>query len=325
MKSLQEDIKTQDYKKVYLLFGDESYLKQQYKHRMRKALLPEDDTMNISFFEGKKTDPKAVIDLAETMPFFAERRVIILEDTGFFKNQCEKLPEYMAELPDYICILFVETEVDKRSKMYKAVKKYGRVVEFATQDGNTLMRWVLGMMKKENKKITQKDMELFLTMTGSDMGNIERELEKLLCYTMGRDVITAQDIEAVCTAQITNHIFDMIKAVTEKNQKKALDLYYDLLSLKEPPMRILFLLARQYNLIMQVKELSAQGYDQAGIAKKTGLQNFVVRNYAAYARKYSTEELRETVEICVDTEEKVKTGKMGDVMSVELLLIQFSK
>lgn len=180
------------------------------------------------------------------------------------------------------------------------------------------------MMKREGKKITQGDMELFLTKTGTDMGNIEKELEKLLCYTMGRDVITAGDIEAVCTTQITNHIFDMIKAVTEKRQKRALDLYYDLLSLKEPPMRILFLLARQFNLIMQVKELSKEGYDQSAIAKRTGLQPFVVRNYAGYANRYSTEDLRATVEECVQTEAKVKTGYMNDVMSVELLLVKFS-
>lgn len=230
----------------------------------------------------------------------------------------------MGELPEYLCMIFVESEVDKRSRMYKAVKKYGRVVEFSGQDSNTLMRWVLGMMKKEGKNITQRDMELFLVKTGTDMGNIERELEKLLCYTMGRDVITARDIEAVCTTQISNHIFDMIKAVAEKNQKKALDLYYDLLTLKEPPMRILFLLARQFNLIMQVKELSKEGHDQNTIAKRTGLQPFVVRNYSGYARRYSTEELRSSVEECVEMESKVKTGQMTDVMSVELLLVKFS-
>ena len=208
--------------------------------------------------------------------------------------------------------------------MYKAVKKQGRIVEFGIQDSKTLMRWVLGILKKEGKNITQKDMELFLSKTGSDMGNIEREAEKLLCYTMDRDVITADDIEAICTTQTTNKIFDMIRAVTEKNQKKALDLYYDLLSLKEPPMRILFLLARQFNLILQVKELQNQGYDNQGIGKKTGLQHFVVRNYLSYARQYTSEQLRSTVEECVKAEEDVKTGRIGDVMSVELLLVKFS-
>lgn len=280
--------------------------------------------MNFSLFQGKKTEPKAVIDLAETMPFFAERRVIFLEDTGFFKNQCQDLPEYMASLPEYLCMVFVESEVDKRSRMYKAVKKYGRAVEFVRQDSSTLMRWVLGILKREGKKITQRDMELFLERTGTDMGNIENELEKLLSYTMGREVITASDIKEVCTMQITNHIFDMLRAVTEKKQKKALDLYYDLLALKEPPMRILFLLARQFNLILQVKELSGEGYDQSATAKRTGLQPFVVRNYMAYARKYGTQELRDMVQECVELETKVKTGQMTDALSVELLLVKFS-
>lgn len=324
MKSLQEDIKNQEFKRVYLLFGEEEYLKQQYKSRLKKALAPEEEDMNYSYFEGKKTEPREVIGLAETMPFFADRRVIFLEDTGFFKNQCQDLPEYLAELPDYLCMVFVEKEVDKRSRMYKAVKKYGRIVDFSVQDTETIMRWVLGILGREGKKITRREMELFLGKTGNDMGNIEKELEKLICYTMGREVITAEDIEAVCTVQISNHIFDMIRAVTEKKQKRALDLYYDLLALKEPPMRILFLLARQFNLIMQVKELSQAGYDQSRISKQTGLQPFVVRNYSAYARKYSTEALRSAVEECVRTEEKVKTGYMTDAMSVELLLVKFS-
>ena len=325
MKSLQEDIKNQDFKKVYLLCGEEDYLKKQYKEKLKNALVPDGDTMNFSIFEGKKTEPRAVIDLGETMPFFAERRVIFLEDTGFFKNQCQDLPEYLGELPEYLCMVFVESEVDKRSRMYKAVKKYGRIVEFGQQDSNTIMRWVLGILNREGRKITRSDMELFLTKTGTDMGNIERELEKLLCYTMGREVITKEDIEAVCTTQISNHIFDMIRAMTEKNQNKALELYYDLLALKEPPMRILVLIARQFNLIMQVKELAAEGHDQSSIRKKTGLQPFVVRNYMTYARKYTTEALREAVEECVSTEAKVKTGIMTDAMSVELLLVKFSR
>lgn len=324
MKSILEDIRNQDYKKVYLLYGDEAYLKQQYKHRLMDALVSSEDAMNVSRFEGKNIDVHALIDLAETMPFFSDRRVILLEHTGFFKNKAEELTEYMAGLPDYICMVFVEDEVDRRSRMYKAVQKYGRAVEFAVQDEKTLMTWILSILKKENKKITRPDMELFLEKTGTDMGNIEKELEKLLAYTMERDVITSADIEAVCSSQITNRIFDMIRAVTEKKQRQALDLYYDLLTLKEPPMRILFLIARQFHLLLQIRELSSEGCDQATIAKRTGLQSFVVRNYLPIARRYEKEALRQAVEDCVATEEAVKTGKLTDTLSVELLIVRFS-
>ena len=324
MKSIQEDIKTGNFKQSYLLFGEEAYLKQQYKEKLLNALNPDGDTMNFSRYEGKGIDVKQVIDLCETMPFFADRRIILLEDTGFFKNKCEELADYMKSLPEYLVLVFAESEVDKRSRMYKAVKSSGRVTEFAKQDEKTLMRWAAGILGKEGKKITQKDMELFLTKTGTDMGNIRMELEKLVAYTEGKDIVAAEDIEAVCVTQTTNKIFDMVRAVTEKNQKKALELYYDLLTLKEPPMRILFLLAKQFRQLLLTKKMAGEGASQNEIASRLGVPSFVVRNISACARSYTVEELERAVEDFVDAEEAVKTGRLGDVLSVELLIVKYS-
>lgn len=324
MKSIQEDIKTGNFKQSYLLFGEEAYLKQQYKEKLLNALNPDGDTMNFSRYEGKGIDVKQVIDLCETMPFFADRRIILLEDTGFFKNKCEELADYMKSLPDYLVLVFAESEVDKRSRMYKAVKSSGRVTEFAKQDEKTLMRWAAGILGKEGKKITQRDMELFLTKTGTDMGNIRMELEKLVAYTEGKDIVAAEDIEAVCVTQTTNKIFDMVRAVTEKNQKKALELYYDLLTLKEPPMRILFLLAKQFRQLLLTKKMAGEGASQNEIASRLGVPSFVVRNISVCARSYTVEELERAVEDFVDAEEAVKTGRLGDVLSVELLIVKYS-
>ena len=134
MKSLNEDLKTGQFKKVYLLYGEETYLKRQYRDKLRSAMLPLEDTMNYACYEGKNTDIKAVIDLAETLPFFAERRVIVLEDTGFFKNATPELAEYLKEMPETTAMIFVENEVDKRGKLYKAVQSQGRAVELSRQD-----------------------------------------------------------------------------------------------------------------------------------------------------------------------------------------------
>ena len=324
MKSIQEDIKTGNFKQSYLLFGEEAYLKHQYKEKLLNALNPDGDTMNFSRYEGKGVDVKQLIDLCETMPFFAERRIILLEDTGFFKNKCEELADYMKSLPDYLVLVFSESEVDKRSRMYKAVKSGGRVTEFAKQDEKTLTRWAAGILGKEGRKITQRDMELFLTKTGTDMGNIRMELEKLITYTEGQDIVSAEDIEAVCVTQTTNKIFDMVRAVTEKNQKRALELYYDLLTLKEPPMRILFLLAKQFRQLLLTKKMSGEGASQNEIATRLGVPSFVVRNISACARSYTVEELERAVEDFVDAEEAVKTGRLGDVLSVELLIVKYS-
>lgn len=324
MKNIQEDIKLGNFKSAYLLCGEEAYLKVQYKNKLLKALNPDDDTMNFNHYEGRNIDVKELIDLCETMPFFADRRVVLLEDTGFFKNKCDELADYMKELPDYLCLVFVEDEVDKRSKMYKAVKSCGRIGEFARQDEKTLMQWAAGILKREGKNITQRDMELLLTMTGIDMGNLRMELEKLITYTGDRNVVTRADIQEVCTTQTQNKIFDMVRAVTEKNQKRALDLYYDLLTLKEPPMRILFLLAKQFRQLLLVKEYTEEGVAQPEMASRLGVPSFVVRNIASCARSYRISELRQAVTDFVDAEEAVKTGRLQDVLSVELLIVKYS-
>ena len=325
MKTIDEDIRNGQYKTMYLLYGDEAYLKKQYKDKLIKALVAEGDTMNFSAYEGKGINPKELIDLAETLPFFAERRVILVENSGFFKNSCDDLAEYLLEPAVSTCFLFVEEEVDKRSKMYKAVAKAGKAVEFGTQNEELLTRWILSRLKKENKNITGNVMQLFISKTGTDMGNIDRELEKLLCYTMGRDVIKAEDVEAITTEQVTNKIFDMVNAIAEHEQKKALDFYYDLLTLKEPPMRILFLITRQFQILMSLKDMGSKGFDQSTIASKVGIPPFAVRKNQAQAKGFTTEQLKQAIRDGVELEESVKTGRMNDQMAVELFIVKYSK
>ena len=325
MKSLNEDLKTGKFKQIYLLFGQEAYLKKQYKERFIKAMVPEGDTMNYSSYEGKKTDIKEVIDLAETLPFFSERRLIVFEDTGFFKNGGNDLADYINDgMPDTTHFIFVENEVDKRSKLYKAVKAKGHIVELAAQDENTLRKWVSGLVRKEKKEMAQPDIAYFLNKVGTDMENITKELEKLFCYCLDRNVITREDVDAVCVTQITNHIFDMVNAVAEKDQRRALDLYYDLLALKEPPMRILSLMSKEYRDLYHVKELSRQGYARKEIASKAGLHPFVAGKYMDLAKRFQSGELRKVMEESADLEQRVKTGLMTDNLAVELFIVKQS-
>ena len=321
MKSLNEDIKTGVFKQIYLLYGEEAYLKKQYKLKLTKAMISEDDTVNYTYYEGKGINAAEVIDLAETLPFLAERRVMFFKDTGLFKAGGEKLAEYLANPNDTTFFVFTESEVDKRSKLYKAVQSKGYVAEFTVQDENTLKRWIAGILGKEGKKISENTAQLLLSKTGTDMENIQMELEKLICYCLDRDVVTAEDVEAVCTTRITNHIFDMVNAIAEKQPQKALQLYYDLLALKEPPMRVLFLIARQCNLLLQTKELKNRGHDNKTIASKIGVPPFAAGKYVAQASHFKTSVLKNAVKQCVETEEAVKSGRMNDMMSVEILIL----
>jgi DNA polymerase-3 subunit delta len=352
MKTIDNDIKTGQYKKVYLLYGEETYLLRQYRDKLKKALVPEDDTMNFSAFEGKDINQNEIIDLAETLPFFAERRVILIENSGLFllrrneeaadgdsgesgssdgkkakgadASSGDGLAGYIPSAPDSTIFLFVEEKADKRSKMYKAVAKAGSAVEFSTQNEETLQRWVLGRLKREGKGITQQAYRLFIQKTGTDMENIDREMEKLICYTLDRDTIEPADVEAVTTEQIQNKIFEMVDAISSRQQKKALDLYYDLLSLREPSMRILYLITRQFHILSIVKAMSNQGFGNRDIASKAGCPDWAVRKYQAQCRGYSLEQLRQAVADGTEYEEAVKTGQLNDQMAVELFIVQYS-
>lgn len=319
MQTLTQDMKEHSFKPVYLIYGEEVFLKNSYKNKM-KAAITDGDTVNLNQFEGKGIDIKELISLSDTMPFFAEKRLILIEDSGFFKSPAEELAAYLSQIPDTTCMIFVESEVDKRSKMFKKVKEIGYVCEMGRQDLGQLAKWAGTMLSREGKKITGNTMELFLSKTGDDMENIRMELEKLISYTLGRDIITAEDVETICTERITNKIFDMVTSIVNRQTRKAMDLYEDLLTLKEPPMRILFLIARQFNQLLQVKELMGKGMDKSGIASKLKIPPFAAGKIMPQARSFSREAILSYVNLCVDAEEAVKTGKLGDRLAVELLL-----
>ena len=325
MRTIDEDIKNQTFRTAYLLYGEEAYLKNQYKDKLKTALWQEGDTMNAAFYQGRSTNPKELIDLAETMPFFADHRLILVEDSGFFKSGAEDLAEYMEHIPQTTTFVFSETDVDKRSRMYKALKNNGRIVEFAAQNQELLTRWLLGRLRRENKNITKAAMQEFFDRVGLDMGTLDREMEKLICYCLDRDVIELADVEAVCPQAVTNRIFDMVGAIVECRRKDALEMYYDLLALKEPPLRILFLITRQYNILMQLKDLKRKGMNNSAMAKAAGIPPFAVSRSLGQASRLSVGSIEHILSYSVEMEEAVKTGQMNEQIAVELVIIEASR
>lgn len=325
MQQLIQDLKNQTYKQMYLLYGEEDYLRKQYRDKLKDALVSPDDTMNYHYYEGKDINVGEIIDLAETLPFFADRRVIVLENSGLCKSGGDALAEYLKQPAESVTIILVETQTDKRSRLFKVIKEQGRASEFVAQNEQTLKRWIASLAKQDNKKISESTAEFFLEKTGTDMANIRTEWEKLVCYTMNKEIIEPADIDAVCTQRVSNRIFDMVAAIAEKRQKEALDMYHDLLTLKEPPMGILALIARQFNLMLQVKELQIKGMGSRQIADKVGLAPFIVQKYERQASRFKMRELREALSACVEADEAVKSGRLNDVLSIELLIIERSR
>lgn len=325
MKRVIQDIKNQNFSHIYLLYGSEAYLRKQYRDNLKNALVAPEDTMNFTAFSGKDINMNEVMDLLSTMPFFAERRVILIENSGWFKQANDRLAEAMKTLPDTTYVLFVEEEIDKRNKLFKTVSAVGYAAAFEEQTEDTLKKWIIGLLKKDNKKITEDALTLLLDRTGTDMENIRREVEKLICYKYEEEGILVEDVEALCTVRVQNKIFEMIDAIADKDQKMALDYYYDLLALKEPAMRILALIGRQFRSLLQVKEMKQKGYPDSEIAEKTGLNAyFLKKKYIPQASRFDMEQLKRIMNLCVKADEDVKTGRIPEQLSVELIIIELS-
>lgn len=325
MKRIIEDIKSGRFSNIYLLTGQEAYLRKQYRDKLMDSLISSSDTMNKTCFAGKDIDVNEVIDLAGTMPFFAPRRVILVENSGWFKSANDRLADFFKTIPDTTFLIFVEEEIDKRNKVYKALTASGYAANFDIQDEATLKKWIAGLLKKENKQITYEALDLLLDRTGTDMEAIYKEVEKLICYKYYDDGITAEDVDMLCSVKLQNKIFEMVEAVANKNQKVALELYYDLLALKEAPMKILSLIARQFNSLLMVKELKQKGYGEKDIAEKTGLNAYYLKTkYIPQSAKFKANYLRSALKQCLEADEAVKTGKMTDQLSVELIIVGLS-
>lgn len=324
MKTLAEDIKNKKFKNAYLICGEEEYLKLNYKNQMIQAIVG-DDTMNLGIYEGKNIDVNEIIDSAETFPFFAEYRLIIMDGTGLFKSGGEVLAEYMNKIPATTIFLFIEQDVDKRSKMYKAVKKNGYICEINRQTEQDIAVWAARIFDYNGKKITKATMSYLIANVGTDMEILSKEIEKLISYALEQSVIRVEDIDAVCVKQLNVRIFDMIDAISVKNQKKTLDCYYELLAEKEPPMRILFMISRQFHLILQAKDLSARGMNREQIASAMGVQGFIASKSMNQSRNFTVAELKSGLAESVRTEELIKSGMMDENIGVEMLLIKYSK
>lgn len=323
LQVIKEHLKQQTFKPVYLLYGSEDYLKKLYKNKLKSGILGNSDDMNYSYFEGKGIDLGAVMEMSETLPFFSERRLLILENTNLFK-ETNDFADYLKTVPDTTHFVFIEKEVDKRNRLYKTVKDIGTIVQMDGLDERNLTIWVASLLKKCEKKIAEKDVQYLLQKSGSNMELLSKEIEKLICYTLERSIVTREDIDEVCTTQVTGKIFQMIDAIAAKNQKGALSLYEDLLALREKPMSILFLIARHFKILLQIKSLHEEGQPNNIIAQKAGIPPFAVNKYISQSKNFGTAVLQKVLYTCVDVEERIKTGRLQEQLAVELLLIEFS-
>lgn len=318
MKGIYE---TKNIERCYLVHGEEEWIKNNLIKDIKAKVLDESaELMNYNVFEGKEVTVSAIIDMCETMPFFSEKKVVVVKNSGLFKvgkkDESEKLAEWIGNIPDYVVLLFCETEVDKRSKLYKQVKSKYALVEAGYPGDEELLR----IFTAKNANISQETLRYFIQNMPQNIGYALSEFEKLLDYTNGT-TITRKEIDEICVFSLEQRVFTLIKEVTQNNATEALKIYKALIDSKESPIGILVLIARQYRVMLQVKYLLKANMPIKQIASEVGLPFFVAKETAQLTQRFSFKQLETVLSMCLESDIAIKTGAMEQVKCIEMLIV----
>lgn len=330
MKELKKQWKANEFATCYLFYGTETYLIKHYEDVLRQSILPSGmEDMNFDELEGNRATAAAIRDAAETLPFLNDKRLVIVRNSAFFrkngrKEEGERLLEWVKDIPESTCLVFMEEKVEKTGKLYKAIAKVGQAVEFQPLAEKDIILWLQKTAKAGGVQLSSTAAVSLLRMTDNSMENLQREMDKLIAYKDGTGEITTKDMEAVCSVSLEARVFDLIRAVGEKNTEKAVSLYRNLLAMKESPFMVLSLVIRQFRMILGTMLLSETGADQKEIAKKLEVRDFAVREYLQHSRQFSKKDVKEALVDCLQTDLDIKNGRMAEDLAVELLLIQYS-
>ena len=164
-------------------------------------------------------------------------------------------------------------------------------------------------------------MNLFIARVGNDMERLKSELDKLISFTLDKDIIEEEDIKAITSISLTNRIFELVKSITNNKIQDALDIYEDLVALKEPPLKIMILITRQFNQLLQIKELIAAGFNEKDIISNMKLNPYVVKNLMRQARGFDMAMLLSYVKNAIELEEAIKQGNINDKLALEMLML----
>ena len=336
---ISNDIKKGNIANVYLFYGEEAYKKRNYKDEL-KAAVTAGNMMNYAQFDGQDIDWQEVYDAAMTMPFFANRRLIIVENSGKFKakktdetdnataNKKSKEPDILekllTDLPNTTCLAFFEEGAAKNKKVYKLVASKGVACECNADTEADIVKWLQKGFASEKKTVDASTLHLMISRIGFDYDMLRTEFDKVISYTYGKDTVDSEDILAITSENVESKIFDMLSAMCEKNIDKALSKYHNLLTNKEHPLYILAMLRSQFRVMLQVAEMSEKGMSSPAIAKAMGKQIFVVNNMKRYLSYFPRTRIENILDEISEIDRKSKIGDIQDQIGVEMLIIRFS-
>lgn len=333
---------------VYLFYGEEDYLIREAVLRFQESLFPDGDAgMDLDIMAGETAAPREVTARAQALPFFAQRRLVLVKNTFFFKparsgaardngaeaeeEHVETVPtgseapllDYLKSPPDTTCLIFTTSgPVDRRRRLFKAMVKAGRAVEFTRLEKRDLARWLAQRVSGYGKSFSQGAVETLLERAGTSLYALAREVEKLVSYAGDRKAIDVADVRELCPPPLEESVFNVVDAIGNRRAGIALSGIRDLLAAREPPVRLLALVARQFRLLLLVRDLLEQGCPAGQVAGRLKLHPFVAQKMAGQSINYSVTRLIRALEEVLELDEAFKSGRLEFYPGLEALLLR---
>ncbi len=324
MQTIIKHIASKTLVPVYLLYG-EAYLVKLYEKKLCDAV-----TQNYVNIDVLEDEALKLIDIATTLSFFDEKRVIIVRNSGLFSlnkksesdnNNIINFLNNNTSTLDSCTIIFNEISVDKRSKLFKAISKVGYCCEFKMPSEHQLAIWCKKKFINANISIENESIIHLLRTVEYNMETIEGETQKLISFAQTVKQISKEDINNLCVKSLETKIFDLVDAVSTKKPAAALEIFNNLVQMKESPLMIVSMIARQFRLILQCKILAEQNQDAASTL---GIRSFVANECIKQGKIYDIKTLIGAIKDCLITDVNIKTGKINDRTAVETLIMKYS-
>lgn len=341
-KDVLNDIKNNTLKKVYLLYGSEMYLKDYIIMSLKEKFINKSfESLNLIYIDGKESTTASIINACETLPFMTDKKIVIVEDLSLFTSKKEannideeELAGYLGGLNVSTCLIFVSNEekIDNRKKINKAIKQNGSVIQLTKLKDSDLIKWTRSIFSRNDKKITNADIQFFLNQIGyHDTSNnrtlydLENEINKISNYLGDRIDVKKEDIEKGVIKSLHNNIFALVDALGQKNTDAALSIFNDMILNNEPIQLIFHMIIRQIRMLLLTKLYEEKGYSQGGISQKINTPTFVVRKLVSQTRNFSSNRLCSILKKALDVDRAIKTGKLEWKLAVEMYITELSE
>ena len=305
---------------VYLLYGTEDFEIEEEIKKLSKGI----DEMNISKYDLNNDMLSLALEDAKTMSLFGDKKLVIADNANMFTGSTSKDNELIEEYLNHInenttLVLIVHNDkLDTRKKITKLIKKVGKVQEFNDElDTTSLVRRLF-----KDYNIDYKTIQLFIDRVGSNPLIIQSEINKIKIYKDNDKNITEEDILNLTAKLIEIDIFKLIDYIVRKNKEKALELYYEMLKMNEEPIKIVVILANQFRIMYQSKELLKKGYSEKDIASTLKIHPYRVKLAIQNSRNYTSDILLKNLNALADIDIGIKTGTINKDLALELFILK---